>query len=92
MGSGFWGGMSSFKPGWLCGSDLDNTQGFFVRVDVDSKVVIDVGRDDIIPISMVCGTGVSDLWEVGFGVEVLSGMALGMGNRIVGVSSFLRNQ
>ena len=24
MGSGLWRGMSSFKPGWLCGSNLDN--------------------------------------------------------------------
>ena len=39
---------------------------------------------------MVCSTGVLGLWGVGFGVQV-SGTALGMGNRIVVVSSFLRN-
>ena len=31
------------------------------------------------------------LWGVGFDVEV-SGTALGMGNRIIGISSFLRNR
>ena len=27
VGSGLWGGMSSFKPGGLCGSNLDNDGG-----------------------------------------------------------------
>ena len=40
---------------------------------------------------MVCSTGVLGLWGVGFVVEV-SGMALGIGNGIVGVSGFLRNR
>ena len=29
VGSGLWGGMNSFKPGGLCGSNLDNAQGGF---------------------------------------------------------------
>ena len=28
MGSGLWGGMNSFKPGWLCGMMLDVTMLF----------------------------------------------------------------
>ena len=47
--------------------------------------------DNVFLLSMVCGTGVLGLWEVGFGVEV-SGTAQGMGNGIVVVSSFLRNR
>ena len=34
-GSGLWGGMSSFKPGWLCGSSVDNARGVFVCIIVD---------------------------------------------------------
>ena len=59
--------------------------------DVDGWAVFDVRCDDVIPVSIVCGTGVLDLWGVGFDVEVL-GMAQGMGNGIVGVSCFLRNR
>ena len=63
---------------------------FFVCIDVDGWAVFDVTCDDVIPVSMVCSTGVLGLWGAGFGVEV-SGMALEMGNRIVGVWSFLRS-
>ena len=90
VGSGLLGGTSSFKPGWLWGSNLDNDRGF-VCIDVDGWAVFNVGFDEVIPVSMVCGTGLLGLWGVGFGVEVLV-TALGMGNWIVGVSSFLRNR
>ena len=50
VGSGLWEGMSSFKTGWLCGSNLDNGRVFlffFVCVDVDGWAVIDVRCDDV---------------------------------------------
>ena len=46
-------GMSSFKPGWLCGSSLDNARGVFVCVIEDGWAVFDV-----IPVPIVCNTGV----------------------------------
>ena len=65
----------------MCGSNLDNAWQV-VRIDVHGCVVFDVGCNEVIPVFMVCGTGVLDLWGDGFGVEV-SGTALGMGNGIV---------
>ena len=70
----------------MCGSSLDNAQGVFVCVIVDGWAVFDV-----IPVPIVCSTGVLGLRGFGFGVEVL-GAVLGMGGGVVGVSSFLRNQ
>ena len=69
--------MSSVKPGWLCGSSLDNAWGDFVWVIEDGRAVFDV-----IPVPIVCSTGVLGLRGVGFGfgVEVL-GVALGIGGR-----------
>ena len=55
-GSDLSGGMSSFKPGWLCGSSLDNTWGVFVRVIVDGWAVVDV-----ISVPIVWSTGVLGL-------------------------------
>ena len=81
----------SFKSGWLWGNNLYNARQGFVRVDVDVWAGFEVRFDDVIPVSMVCNTGVFGLWVVGFGVEV-SATELGMGNRIVVVSSFLRNR
>ena len=73
--SGLWWGMSSFKPGWLCGSSLDNAQGVFVRVNEDGWAVFDV-----IPVPIVCSTGVLGIRGVGFGFGVeVSGAALRMG-------------
>ena len=46
---------------------------------------------DVIPVPIVCRTGVLGLRGFGFGVKVL-GTALGMGGGVVGVSSFLRNR
>ena len=48
LGSGLLGGMSSFKPGWLYESNMDNAW-WGVLVDVDSCVVFDVGCDNVIP-------------------------------------------
>ena len=45
---------------------------------------------DVIPVSIVCSTGVLGLRGVGFGVEVL-GVVLGVWGGVVGVSSFLKN-
>ena len=45
---------------------------------------------DVIPVPIVCSTGVLGLRGFGFGVEV-SGKVLGMGGS-VGISSFLRNR
>ena len=86
-GSSLWGGMSSFIPGCLCESSLDNTWGVFVCIIVDGWAVFDV-----IPVPIICSTGVLGLRGVGFGfgVKVL-GVVLGMGVG-VGVSSFLRNR
>ena len=85
--SGLWEGMSSFKPGWLCGSSLDNAGGVFVCVIVDDWAVFDV-----IPVPIVCSTGVLGLRGVGFGfgfgVEVL-GAALGMGVGLLVFQVFL---
>ena len=48
---------------------------------------------DLIPVPIVCSTGVLGLRGVGFGFGVeVSGTALGMWSGVVGVSSFLRNQ
>ena len=46
---------------------------------------------DVIPVPIVCSTGVLGLRDVGFGFGVeVSGAALGMGGGVVGVSGFLR--
>ena len=48
---------------------------------------------DVIPVPIVCSTGVLGLRGVGFGFGVeVSGAALGMRDGVVGVSSFLRNR
>ena len=60
-----YGGMSSFKPGWLCESSLDNARGVFVSVIVDGWAVFDV-----IPVLIVCSNGVLGLRGVGFGFGV----------------------
>ena len=79
-GSGLLGGMSSFKPGWLCGSSLDNARGAFVCIIEDGGAVFDV-----IPVPIVCSTGVLGLRGVGFGFGVeVSGAVLGMGGGVVG--------
>ena len=39
ISNGFWRGMSSFKPGWLCGSNLDNAQGVLTCVSLGSWVI-----------------------------------------------------
>ena len=85
MSNDLWGGMISFKPGWLCGSKLDNARTVFACVIVGGCV------NDVIPVSMVCGTGVLVLrYLLGFSVRGLS-KALGMGSGVVVISSFLRN-
>ena len=50
-GSGLWRGMSSFKPGWLCGGSLDNARGGFACVIEDGWAVFDV-----IPVLKTMGT------------------------------------
>ena len=64
-GSGLWGGLSFFQPGWLCGSSLDNARGVFVFIIVDGWAVFDV-----MTVPIVCSTGVLGLRGFGFGVEV----------------------
>ena len=54
-----------FKPGWLGGSSLDNARGGFVSVIVDGWAVFDV-----IPVPIVCSTGILGLRGVGFGFGV----------------------
>ena len=74
-GSGLWWIMSSFKRGWFCGSRLDYARGRFVCVIEDGCAVFDV-----IPVPIVCSTGVLGLRGIGFGFGVeVSGAALGMG-------------
>ena len=89
-GSGLWWGMSSIKPGWLCGSSLDNARGFFVCVIEDGWAVFDV-----IPVPIVCSTSVLGLRGVGFGFGVeVSGAVLGMGGLVFrvfwGIGGFSR--
>ena len=93
MGNSFsWGKRSSFKPGWVCESNLDNAQAVFTSIIVDGWVVFDGGCDNLIPLSMVYGIGVLGLWYLlGFGVGGW-GKALGIGSEIAGISSFLRDQ
>lgn len=76
VGSGLWGGMSSFKPGWLCGSSLDNARGEFCPCYCRRLSCV------------WCYSSVQCLWHWCRGL----GKALGMGTGIVGVSSFLRNR
>ena len=48
---------------------------------------------DVIPVPLVCSTGILGLTGVGFGFGVeISGAALGMWGGVVGVSNFLRNR
>ena len=71
----------------MCGSSLDNARGVFVCVIVDGWAVFDV-----IPVPIVCSTGVLGLRGVGFGFGVeVSSVALGVGG-VVGVSNFLTNR
>ena len=85
VGNRVWGGMSSFQPGWLSGSNLDNAQVVFTCVIVGGWVMFDGEHvNDVIPVSMVCGTGVFVLWYLlGFGVGG-SSKAQGMVSRVVG--------
>ncbi len=47
---------------------------------------------DVIPVPIVCSTGVLGLRGIGFGFGVeVSGTVLGIGGGVVGFSSFLRN-
>ena len=77
ISNGLWGG---WVPSNLTGCveviwTFPRGGGF--RIDVDSWAVFDVGCDNVIPVSMVYGSGV---WGVEFDVEV-SGTALGMGKQ-----------
>ena len=87
------GGNEFLQTGWLRGSNLVNTLVVFVCIIVGRWAMFDCGCvDDIIQVSMVCGTGVLSLWYFPGFDEEGSGKSLGMGSGIVGVSSFLMNK
>ena len=57
-------GMSSFKLGWLHGSNLDNAPEVFAYVSLGGWAMLFDGGciDDLILLSMVCSTGVLSPW------------------------------
>ena len=80
--------MTSFKPGWLYGSNLDNARAVFACIIVGVWAVFDDTYDDVIPVSVVCSTGVLGLWNLVWSGVGGSGTALRIES---GISSFLRN-
>ena len=65
--------INCFKPGWLCGSNLDNACAVFAYVSVGGlEMSFDGGCvNSHVPLFMVCGTSVLGSWyPTGIGVRV----------------------
>ena len=86
-------GGNEFLQAWLvvCTSNLDNAWAVFVCISVGGWVMLfdDGYVDNLVPLSVVCGTGVLSSWYLLW--CWYGGGLLGIGSGIAGVSCFLRN-